>query len=97
MSLEDSAKSDVYNPQMYVECVTHVRDHYYPEQKPAEERGQKLFLVIPIADETLNLRKVSLCMLGLRRLISKDLRCDEFAMTSKPLCQVSHFAVKSTS
>jgi hypothetical protein len=45
-SVEPAPKAENYEPQMYLECVTSAKDHYYPELKPPEERDQKLFLEV---------------------------------------------------
>ena len=80
-TIEKPNKNEVYEPQIYAECVTKPKDYYYPPVPSADDPDpmiEKLFLELPVVDTSLNLRKVSLCMVGLRRMLS-GVRCDEWA------------------
>lgn len=84
---------DTYAPQVYVPCVTNPKEYYYPEASGGKwDHGQfypddlgghtPLAFELPTLDTGLQLRQVSLCMLGLKKLV-QGLRCDEWPTTSR--------------
>ncbi|CAD7928384.1 unnamed protein product [Amoebophrya sp. A25] len=95
VSVDGWAQGETYDPQVYVPCVTSPKEYYFPESSGGKwDKGQyypddlggqtPLAFELPITDTSLNLRKVSLCMVGLKRLIA-DVRCDEWPATSRTL------------
>eukprot|EP00397_Hematodinium_sp_SG-2012_P001205 GEMP01001206.1.p1 GENE.GEMP01001206.1~~GEMP01001206.1.p1 ORF type:complete len:1723 (+),score=302.95 GEMP01001206.1:235-5403(+) len=82
VAIQEPPIFEVYDPKISVEYFEPVSDYY----EPPEDYIPKA-IDLPIGEDMSQLRKVSLCMLGLRKLVEKGSRYDEFATSSRSLWQ----------